>query len=186
MTAPFSINKARRTVEHGGVIVYPTEGVFGLGCLPDDAWAVRRVLSIKQRDVSQGLILIGARREHLQPWIDSDADLASSAEHPRTWIVPASPALPRWISGRHLGVAVRLVSHPTAAAICDAVGGAIVSTSANVSGRPPAKNTYVARQRFRDLVDYVVPGRCLSNVGPSEIRDLVSGKTLRKATRSNE
>lgn len=184
MTAAFVIEHARRAITQGGVIAYPTEGVFGLGCLPDDPWAVQRILSIKNRHVSQGLILIGARLSHLDPWIDTDSELTTSASAPVTWIVPASTAVPTWISGRHTGVAVRLVAHPIAAAICDAVGGAIVSTSANASGRPPARNTYVARRRFRDLVDYVVPGRCLENVGPSQIRDLRSGSTVRdSATR---
>jgi len=177
------IDKAARIVASGGVVAYPTEGVFGLGCLPDDAHAVARILHIKQRDPSQGLILIGSCREHLEPWIDTDHPLTGEADRAVTWVVPASPAVPWWIRGKHSGVAVRITSHPVAAALCAASSSALVSTSANVSGHPPAANRYILRRQFRELVDLIVPGECGDAGGPSEIRDLTSGRTLRAANR---
>jgi L-threonylcarbamoyladenylate synthase len=104
----------------------------------------------------------------------------SDLEYPVTWIVAASDTAPPLIRGRHPGVAVRVTAHPVARALCNAVGSALVSTSANVSGRPPARNAYVLRRDFGHLVDYIVPGRCGPARGPSEIRDLASGKVLRR------
>lgn len=178
------INKAARILQSGGVIAYPTEGVYGLGCLPDDFLAVSRILAIKQRDPAMGLVLIAADIEQLEGWIElpkKTPDLRSSVDKPVTWIIPASDDVPYWIRGEHAGIAVRITSHPVAAALCDAADSALVSTSANVHGRPPARNRFVLRRRFRALVDYIVPGECGSASGPSEIRDLVSGKVLRSA-----
>jgi len=180
---PFSISilKAGRILRNGGVVIYPTEGVFGLGCLPDDSQAIERVLTIKQRDPSQGLILIAADRAQLEHWIDTDLDIPSDPSTPVTWIVPASANTPPWITGRHESVAVRITRHPIAAALCNAAGSALVSTSANVSGHAPAANAHVLRRQFHDLVDYIVPGDCGPSPGASEIRDLLSKKTLRPA-----
>ena len=178
----FSIHKAARVLLNGGVIAYPTEGVYGLGCLPGDARAVERILSIKQRDPAQGLILIAADRTQLEPWINTNYDLRGDASHPVTWIVPASAATPIWITGKHDGVAVRLTTHPVAAALCAAAGCALVSTSANISGRRPAANAYVLRRQFHGLVDYIVPGNCGLSSGPSEIRHLQTGTTIRPAS----
>ena len=75
----------------GGVIAYPTEGVYGLGCLPDDLAAVRRILDIKQRDASKGLILIAASADQFTDWIDlpgNESLPAPDPAHPITWIVP--------------------------------------------------------------------------------------------------
>lgn len=175
---------ASQIVQAGGVVAYPTEGVYGLGCRPDDATAVRRILEIKQRDPLLGVLLIAANIEQLDGWVDLPAntpDLRSPADRPITWVVPATEAVPGWIRGRHSTVAIRITAHPVAAGLCRSAGLPLVSTSANVSGRPPARNAWVLRREFRDLVDCIVPGRCGKARGPSEIRDLVSGKVLRAA-----
>jgi len=184
MTVSQPIQRAARLLRSGGVIAYPTEGVFGLGCLPDDFAAVSRILRIKERDPAMGLTLIAADLAQLDHWIqlpENSAALTSSDDKPVTWIVPATANVPTWIRGDHAGVAVRLTSHPIARALCDAADSALVSTSANVSGHPPARNSFVLRRSFGALVDYVVPGECCPAPGPSEIRDLQTGKILRPA-----
>jgi len=179
------LRRAARLLHAGGVIAYPSEGVFGLGCLPDDPEAVLRLLDIKKRDPSLGLILIAANAAQLDGWIrlpDGENSLASSAEHPVTWIVPAADGVPEWVRGVHDGIAVRITAHAVAAALCEAAGSPLVSTSANTAGRPPARNAWVVRRQFRHLVDFIVPGRCGPARGPSELRDLESGAVLRAAT----
>lgn len=175
---------ARRVLLNDGVIAYPTEGVYGLGCLPGSIDAVARILSMKKRDPAMGLVLIASREEQLEPWVDRQAltgPLESSLDKPITWVVRGAPDLPYWISGKHSGVAVRITQHATAAALCDAADSALVSTSANQSGRPPARNTYVLRRQFGDLVDFIVPGDLGPARGPSEIRIYDSNQTLRPA-----
>lgn len=182
---PESIRKAARILHAGGVIAYPTEGVFGLGCLPDDMDAAVRVLRIKRRDPAMGLVLIAAWADQLEAYAELDdveTDLTSSAAHPVTWIVPARETTPYWVTGAHDGVAVRITAHGIAAALCAAAGSALISTSANFSGQPPARNQWVLRRRFRSLVDYVVPGYCGPAVGPSEIRVARTGEVVRAAS----
>jgi len=178
------LEKAARILQQGGVVAYPTEGVFGLGCLPDDREAANRIFAIKRRDPAMGLILIASDPVQFEPYASLPAehrDLYSSNDQPVTWVLPAKSSTPAWIRGRHPGVAVRICSHPVAAALCEVLGSALVSTSANLSGQPPPRNSVVLRRRFGALVDYIVPGECGPARGPSEIRDFASGRILRPA-----
>ena len=178
-----SINVAAEILLGGGVVAYPTEGVFGLGCLPEDLAAVARLLRIKRRDPRKGLILIASKPEQLRDWIEMDpASLpAPDPARPTTWIAPASEDVSTMIRGTHAGLAVRLTTNPTAAALCDETGSALVSTSANLAGEPVARNRFVLMRKFSQRVDFIVPGDCGPASGPSEIRDLKTGAVLRPA-----
>jgi len=182
MTTTQNIRFAGRVLNQGGVIAYPTEGVFGLGCVPDNFEAVSKILTIKNRDPAMGLVLIISDIGQMDGWIDAPLDkldLASTPEKPVTWIVPATDRVPRWIRGEHPGIAVRFTTHPVARALCMETDSALVSTSANMSGRPPARNAFVLRRLFGSLVDYIVPGDCGPADAASEIREYYSGKVLR-------
>ena len=175
-------DKAAEILLGGGVIAYPTEGVFGLGCLPRDTDAVRRLLDIKKRDPSKGLILIAANAPQFDDWIDlPDAVVIPEPDptQPITWIVPASSRVPPVVRGDNAGLAVRITTNPVAGNICRSVASPVVSTSANLSGQAVAPDEETLRRQFGDLVDYVVPGACGPASGPSEIRELLSGKILR-------
>jgi len=181
-----SIKRAADVLLGGGVIAYPTEGVFGLGCLPDDSEAVLRLLDIKQRDPAKGLILIAAEPSQFEGWIAAE-DLAKlpAAEpaNPVTWISRPGPKVTPVISGIHTGLAVRLAGNATAIAICNAVELPLTSTSANLAGHPVVRNKIALRRTFGGLVDYIVPGDCGPSAGPSEIRNLENGQVLRPGTR---
>ena len=176
-----SIVRAADVLLAGGIVAYPTEGVFGLGCLPDDPAAVQRLLRIKQRAASKGLILIASQRAQLRDWIDCNlADVPDpDPDRPTTWIVPARAGTPGLIRGSHAGIAVRLTTNPTAALLCDMTESALVSTSANIAGQPVARNRYVLRRKFSACVDCIVPGDCGPAVNASEIRDLTTGTVFR-------
>ncbi len=176
-----SIAHAADVLLGGGVVTMPTEGVFGLSCMPDDEDALLRLLALKRRDPSKGLILIASTREQLLPWMAADVPPIPDPDptRPTTWIVPAAPAVSSLVRGQHPGLAVRITINPVASAVCDAVDSALVSTSANLAGQPTARNRYVLRRKFGACVDYIVPGDCGPASGPSEIRDLRSGKILR-------
>ena len=166
----------------GGVIAYPTEGVFGLGCMPDDEQALARLLEIKQRDPARGLILIADHAARFEGWVD-EAELqqlpAVDPRQPVTWIAGKGPRANPLVTGDNAGIAVRVTSNPVAAAICSAVESPITSTSANLSGRPVVRNKLALRRSFDALVDYIVPGDCGPATGPSEIRRLSDGAVLR-------
>lgn len=178
-----SVTRAAEVLLGGGIIAYPTEGVFGLGCLPDDLQALQRLLSIKRRDAGKGLILIVSAIEQLAGWVALPNGCSipePDPSNPVTWIVPPGDKAHPIVRGQHSGLAVRITSNPVAAAICRAVDSPLVSTSANLSGKPVARNRFVLRRQFAERVDYIVPGDCGPASGASEIRDLTTNNVLRQ------
>jgi len=180
------INRAADVLLGGGIIAYPTEGVFGLGCMPDNPQAVARLLEIKQRDPAKGLILIAADASHFADWV-STADLVRlplpDPGHPITWITKPGPKAGPLLRGEHPGIAVRVTTNPVAAAICERVESPITSTSANLAGSPVVANRIALLRTFESLVDYVVPGDCGPATGASEIRRLEDREVLRPGNR---
>ena len=181
----FALQRAARILWQGGVVAYPTEAVYGLGCDPLNRLAVEELLAIKQRPVEKGLILIASRFEQLSPFLEAQPpeiqqQLDASWPGPVTWLVPANPATPRWLRGKHQSLAVRVTAHPLAAALCEAFGGAIVSTSANPAGRPPARSALQARIRCPG-VDLILHGSTGRLTRPTPIRDVITGKVLRSS-----
>lgn len=180
------VEEAAQRLSAGAVLVYPTEAVFGLGCDPLNESAVRRLLSIKKREVGKGLILIAASLGQVAPWIrrealpeDARQRVLKSWPGPHTWLLPASDAVPNWIRGDHHSVALRVTAHPVAAALCRAFGGALVSTSANASGQPAPFHPDQLAPELIDRCDGRVAGACGGATAPSTIRDALSGETLR-------
>lgn len=177
----------RRAVYHlrrGGVIAYPTEAVYGLGCDPAKRCAVLRLLKLKQRSPHKGLILVAADFAQLAPYIkplSSELREQVLASWPGriTWLLPARRSVPSWLRGKHDSLAVRVSSHPLVAALCRQWRGALVSTSANRSGRRSARNAAQVRQQFRDSLDYILNFPTGGAAAPSEIRDALSGRVVR-------
>ncbi len=181
-----NIADAVAALQRGGVIAYPTEAVWGLGCDPLDKAAAMRLLALKQREVDKGLILIAADETQLAHFIDLSAlddsqrgAVRASWPGPNTWIVPASSDAPAWITGSHAGIAVRVSAHPTVIALCEAYGGALVSTSANRAGHPPVSTRDALDPVILAGVDAVTSGATGDQLRPTTIRDARSGDTLR-------
>ena len=186
MTPRSTITGAVAALRAGGVIAYPTEAVWGLGCDPRDEAATLRLLALKVREVEKGLILIAAAEAQLAPFIDMAAlDAAqrdavrASWPGPHTWIVPASSDAPLWITGAHAGIAVRVSAHPVVVELCKAYGGALVSTSANRAGEPAAQAIEQLDPRIIAGVDAVLQGDTGGLLRPTEIRDARTGAALR-------
>lgn len=177
--------QAAQCLQLGKVIAYPTEAVYGLGCDPLNESAVRRVLALKQRPESAGLILIADEFGHFGPYIaplskELEARAMSAWPGPVTWLVPKSDLVPSWLAGEHQTIALRIPDHPVCKALCEAFGGAIVSTSANPGGQEPALNAPSVEAYFGSALCGTVEGDLGSGDKPSEIRDLVSGRVLRE------
>ena len=174
------LQHAARVLKQGGIVAYATEYCFGLGCDPRDRVAVRRLLRIKRRRQSKGLIVLAADADQLAPYIETIPPKArASWPGPHTWLVPARVATPHWITGGHASIAVRVTAHPQAAALCRAAGMAIVSTSANRAGAAPARRYREALHRLGKHVDYVLRGHVGHLAAPTPIRDAVSGALVR-------
>ncbi len=183
MVSRWRVQQVARVVREGGVIAYPTEAVWGLGCDPWNEDAVYRLLALKERPVEKGLILVADNIRQFDfllegfpdAWIDK---LASTWPGPNTWLVPHQNLLPEWITGQHDSVALRVSDHPLVRDLC-ALTGPLVSTSANPTGRPSAYSRLRVQQYFGDTLDAVLGGALGGRRNPSVIRDLASGRVLR-------
>jgi len=174
------IQRAAYILRHGGIVAYATEYCFGLGCDPFDRAAVLRLLRIKRRSPAKGLIVLAGDARQLALFVDViPPEVGTSWPGPHTWLLTPRANVPKWITGAHPRVAVRITAHPQAAALCRAAGMAIVSTSANRGGDAPARSDRETRRRFGALVDYILPGFVGDLPAPTPIRDGVTGERIR-------
>jgi L-threonylcarbamoyladenylate synthase len=181
-----TLDTALPALRAGGVIAYPTEAVWGLGCDPGHEAAVMKLLRLKQRPIEKGMILVAAELSQLDDWVrlhalppERQTDVLASWPGAHTWILPAGPRAPRWITGEHSGIAVRISAHPLVAALCRAWGGPLVSTSANLAGKPPARTRAELDPALLPLLDGLIDGATGGLAQPTPIRDALSGQVLR-------
>lgn len=186
MPADLTIDAAVAILKRGGLIAYPTEAVWGLGCDPFDAAAVQRLFDVKQRPQAKGLIVIASSLAQIEPLVDFDAlpaerraEVLASWPGPHTWTVPARAHVPERVRGEHATLAVRVTAHPVAAALCIGFGAPIVSTSANLAGEPPPRQRADLDARVLAGIDGVVEGATGGLERPTPIRDAHSGHPLR-------
>ena len=135
--------RAARALAGGGVIAYPTEAVFGIGCDPWNETALLRLVRLKRRPLCKGFIVIAGAHEDLSGLVTfPDAEVRGRVlatwPGPVTWVLPACPGVSRWLTGGRRGLAVRVTAHPVAAALCRGVGP-LVSTSANPGALCPGR-----------------------------------------------
>lgn len=173
----------RAYVRRGGLIAYPTESCYGLGCDPRNVRALKRLIALKGRGAAKGLLLIADTFRRLAPFVGAlkpaeRARMAKTWPGPVTWVVPASSACPALLTGGRRTLGVRVTAHPAAVRLCRALGMALVSTSANKSGRKPAKTAAECRRIFGRRVR-VLAGRIGARRRPSTLIDLATGTVLR-------
>lgn len=179
------LEAAVSVLRRGGIIAYPTESVYGLGCDPENADALRRLLALKQRPAEKGLILIAAAPAQLHPWLlelepRQRETVLASWPGPVTWLWPARAEVSPLLRGAHSTLAVRVTAHPLAAQLCQRFGKPLVSTSANLAGEPPARSAAEVRDRFGAAPDAVLDGPTGGQARPSMIRDARSGEVIRE------
>lgn len=173
----------RAHLQRGGLIAYPTESCYGLGCDPRNPRALKRLIRLKGRSAAKGLLLIADHLNRLQTFIrplraGDRARMQRSWPGPVTWVVPASASCPPGLTGGRPTIAVRVTAHAEAARLCRSLGMALVSTSANKSGQKPAKTAAECRRIFGARVR-VIAGRIGQRRRPSTLIDLATGAILR-------
>ncbi len=180
------IQQAATALQSGAVIACPTEAVYGLSCDPHNRAAFDALIKLKQRPMEHGVLLIGADFEQLRPYIDLTAitddrlaQVRASWPGAHTWVFPRHPDVPDWLAGRHPGIALRLTAHPVAATLCRAFGGALVSTSANCHGQPPAHDPDSVQQQFGKRLGAIIDAPLGGELRPTPIHDAVSGAIIR-------
>ncbi len=181
-----SVDSAVAALRAGGVIAYPTEAVYGLGCDPLNESAVARLFALKKRPPTQGVLLIAAEFAQVEKYIDlattpvsARARACTTWPGPHTWVFPRSATTPAWLAGGHTGIALRVTAHPLAAQLCRIFGGALVSTSANRHGEPAARDAAQVRALFGDRLGYILDGVTGGLERPTPIRDAISGEFVR-------
>jgi len=180
-----AVNNAANELIIGGIVAYPTEAVWGLGCDPFSQTAVHKILQLKNRPESKGLILVAANMDQISALLsglseDQIQTLTDSWPGPNTWVIEDSNEIyPAWVKGEHSSIAVRVTDHPLVMALCEAFGGPLVSTSANPSGMSSAVTEEQSVSYFGNTVDLYLSGATGGYTNPSNICVLDSGKLLR-------
>ena len=168
----------------GGIVAYPTESVYGLGCDPKNESALQNLIALKHRDGSKGMIIIASNYAQIARFIAPHGNrlkrlLCASSPTPATWVVDAAEGLSPLLTGGRTTLAVRITDHPVAASLCRLFGGPITSTSANVSRRPPARSAVDVRAQFPRGIDWLVEGTIGELDQPTQIIDARTGAILR-------
>ena len=163
MTREDDIKQAVETMRKGGVILYPTDTVWGIGCDATNAEAVKRVYAIKQRDDSKALICLVDSDARMQRYFRTVPDVAwqlvdslkESDAKPTTLILDGAINLAENLIADDGSVRIRITNEPFSKELCYRFQKAIVSTSANISGEPAAQNYCDIDPRIIEAVDYV-------------------------------
>ena len=177
------IELATNVIRDDGIIGYPTEGVWGLGCNPFSEKAVERLLRLKKRTRDKGLLLVASEIDQFFPFLEGLeqnklAQLDKIWPGPVSFLVPDNGVAPEWIVGANETLGLRVSAHPEVKSLCDQVGP-LVSTSANITGFPPVKSAEDFLISFEDEIDYVLEGRLGGLEKPTEIRHIITGEVFR-------
>lgn len=180
---PASYRRIAAHLRSGGLIAYPTESCYGLGCDPMNRAAVLKLLKLKQRPQRKGLIVIACSYSQIERYVQSlraeqQQKLCEDGAKAITYLLPVKKFAPRWLRGAHDTLAIRLTAHPYAKQLCHGVASALVSTSANRSGMRPAK-TYAECQRLFGRDVWVLPGKVGKRRQPSRIMAWSDGRIVR-------
>jgi len=175
-----NIREASKVVKNGGLVVYPTDTVYGLGCDPFNIRAVERVFKVK-----------GERKEKPLPILASDIKLIEKIAYinekarkiaekhwpgPITLVVPKKPVLPNVVTCGLASVGVRIPNHTVAIQLINLCDGLLVGTSANKTGKKSPKTAQEANKQLGELVDIVLDGGPTPLGQESSIIDLTSKK----------
>jgi len=174
------IKIAAETMRNGGVVIYPTETVYGIGCIPSDPDASKRICEIKGR-AENPLPLVCSDVEMARKVVQFNVTAEKLAEAfwpgPLMFILPSKVVYPMWVTHGKNTLGLRVPGAEVTRKLAELAGGVIVSTSANKSGEPPATTAKEAFSKTGFKVDLVLDGGPSPGGEPSTILDL-SGKEM--------
>jgi len=179
-----SINTAVQILQAGGIIAYPSEAVYGLGCLPDHLESIEKLLQLKQRPEKKGLILLASDLSQLSAYLSPIEPkildkIQATWPGPYTWILPTPDTTPTLIKGDFNTVAVRVSAHPLVQQLCQRCHSAIISTSANTTGKAMSYTPDDVHSHFGEQLDYILHGALGDSDKPTVIIDALSDKVIR-------
>lgn len=182
MASDFSIRHAAHVIRNGGIIAYPTDTIYGLGCDPYNADAVHSINRLKQRPLNKQFILLAGDIAQIKPLIILNEEQQQRITHttePTSWITDASPQAPAWLVDKHHTLSIRVTENPFVKKLCAALGHAIISTSANPSGKKPARNSLELHRYFHGRLDKILASQKKLNGRPSKIIRLCDNHVIR-------
>jgi len=183
VASDFSIRHAAHIIKTGGIIAYPTETVYGLGCDPYNALAIEKINNIKQRPLNKQFILLAGHIDQVKPLIliskEQEKVILKSAE-PTSWVVDASKHAPAWLVDKNKTLTIRISKHHGVQQLCGILDHAIISTSANLSGKKPAKNSIELHRYFHRKVDKIIVSNIRHTGKPSKIIRLCDNRIIRQ------
>jgi L-threonylcarbamoyladenylate synthase len=179
------IEQAVIILQQGGLIAYPTEAVFGLGCLPQHEITIQRLLKLKQRPQEKGLILLGSNLLQLETYISPLNQnilrkIQTIQTTPTTWLLPTPKTTSILLKGRFNKIAIRISQHPIIQQLCQQCQSPIISTSANISGQAMSYSATDVTDHFQQQLDYIIDAPLGESQHPSIIKDAISDQIIRE------
>lgn len=175
--------QAIKTLQQGGLIAYPSESVYGLGCDAYNLTAISNLLATKHRSYKKGLIILVSDIEQAYGLINplSQQQVNQIKNHTgraTTWLITKSSKVSPLLAGNHHKLAIRVTTNPVAKKLCSMMAGPIVSTSCNLNSKPTPQSTSTIRNKFYQKLDQVISGPC-GGEAASRIVDLETSQILR-------
>jgi len=169
----FRSRLATQYLEAGGVISHPTDTIQGLACLPRFESSIERIIQLKRRSTSKGLILLASDVRYFADYVADPSQLSQIAidQVPTTYLLEAS-------QGGFDTVAIRLTDNPLVSSLCQRTHSVLVSTSANTAGKDAATSVLDLVVFFKQELDFIISPRNY-NSQPSRIINLQTGERLR-------
>jgi L-threonylcarbamoyladenylate synthase len=171
---------ASEIIKNGGNAIYPTEGIYGIGCDPFNKSSVENIFDIKGRDLTKNFIILASNIKYLKRIIDNNLfkNKALIDGSFTTWVVPTNKDCPLWLS-TNKSIAIRITNHPVVDELCENIGGPVISTSANCSNQKYTDNITAIENIFDGKIDCIVKGQLGNEKKSSMIKDILTNKILR-------
>lgn len=154
------VAKALKVLQDGGIILYPTDTIWGIGCDAGNEEAVQKIYALKQRDESKSMIVLLANDNQLQSYVSEVPDIAYNlieyAENPLTLVMPGAKNMAKNLIAADGSVGLRVTRNQFCQQLIQRLRRPLVSTSANISGQASPKNFNAISAEIIDGVDYVV------------------------------
>jgi len=154
------VNQALKVLQDGGIILYPTDTIWGIGCDAGNAEAVKKIYALKQRDEAKSMIILLDTENKLESYISHVADIAYDlieyAENPLTLVMPGAKNIAPNLIAADGSIGIRVTKHQFCQQLIQRLRKPLVSTSANISGQPSPKNFDDIAADIIAGVDYVV------------------------------
>lgn len=175
------VKRAADVIKHGGIILYPTDTVWGIGCDGSNPEAVKKIFDLKQRADHKAMIILVDSADAVYNYVESVPDIARDlielSDHPLTIVFDRGSRLAPALLGPDGSIGIRVTSEAFSSALCKAIRRPLVSTSANISGQPaPALFPEISEEIIKG-VDYVVDFRRddMTRRRPSTVMKLSEG-----------